>query len=443
MQASYQIMKDGEVIPADALQAGKYILKVETDSVDFGLNVKKENYRIEPVADAELIAADMLKLEVTGDKKFQYGDFDDSKFLKSAVTAVNAQEKEEKLDEERLSLKYYDAEGNELTELPKNAGKYAVVAEYAYDEKDQKAGESDPFSFEITKREIEIKLDSFEIPNGEKLPTEEELNKKLTITGLVKEGDEEKLPYEDEWENAPRAYFEDEKIDTTADGEYKILFEAKLPEANYDLTVPEFATMTIAKPAGEEKDELAVKLEDVSVVYGDSVEDTVKAGITASDKEGAVELAADKYILKYYDAAGTELPEAPVDVAENGYQVKAVFEGDGIYKEAESELVKLIITKREISVKAKNYGIANGKPLPEKFDLEEVEKLCYEDQWAEGEPEAKLKDAITDTTVAGEYEIIVSAEVEEAKKGNYDIKTESGTLRIAALNPDTGKSINI
>ena len=441
-QASYQIMKDGEVIPADALQAGKYILKVETDSVDFGLNVKKENYRIEPVADAELIAADMLKLEVTGDKKFQYGEFDDSKFLKSAVTAVNAQEKEEKLDEERLSLKYYDAEGNELTELPKNAGKYAVVAEYAYDEKDQKAGESDPFSFEITKREIEIKLDSFEIPNGEKLPTEEELNKKLTITGLVKEGDEEKLPYEDEWKNPPRAYFENENIDTTEAGEYKILFEAKLPEANYNLTVPEFATMTIAKPAGEEKDELAVKLEDVSVVYGDSVEDTVKAGITASDKEGTVELAADKYILKYYDAAGTELPEAPVDVAENGYQVKAVFEGDGIYKEAESELVKLIITKREISVKAKNYGIANGKPLPEKFDLEEVEKLCYEDQWAEGEPEAKLKDAITDTTVAGEYEIIVSAEVEEAKKGNYDIKTESGTLRIAALNPDTGKSIN-
>lgn len=442
-QASYQIMKDGEVIPADALQAGKYILKVETDSVDFGLNVKKENYRIEPVADAELIAADMLKLEVTGDKEFQYGEFDDSKFLKSAVTAVNAQEEEEKLDEERLSLKYYDAEGNELTELPKNAGKYAVVAEYAYDEKDQKAGESDPFSFEITKREIEIKLDSFEIPNGEKLPTEEELNKKLTITGLVKEGDEEKLPYEDEWENAPRAYFENENIDTTAEGEYKILFEAKLPEANYNLTVPEFATMTIAKPAGEEKDELAVKLEDVSVVYGDSVEDTVKAGITASDKEGTVELAPDKYVLKYYDAAGTALPEAPVDVVENGYQVKAVFEGDGIYKKAESEMVKLTITKREITVKAKNYGIANGKPLPEKFDLEEEVKLCYQDQWAEGgEPKAELKDTITDTTVAGTYEIIVSAEVEEAKKGNYDIKTESGTLRIAALNAETGKSIN-
>ncbi len=90
------------------------------------------------------------------------------------------------------------------------------------------------------------------------------------------------------------------------------------------MTVPEFATMTIAKPAGEEQDELAVKLEDVSVVYGDSVEDTVKAGITASDKEGTVELAPDKYVLKYYDAAGTALSEAPVDVAENGYQVKAV-----------------------------------------------------------------------------------------------------------------------
>ena len=85
-------------------------------------------------------------------------------------------------------------------------------------------------------------------------------------------------------ENPPRAYFENENIDTTEAGEYKILFEAKLPEANYNLTVPEFATMTIAKPAGEEQDELAVKLEDVSVVYGDSVEDTVKAGITASDK---------------------------------------------------------------------------------------------------------------------------------------------------------------
>ena len=61
--------------------------------------------------------------------------------------------RKKKLDEERLSLKYYDAEGNELTELPRMQAKYAVVAEYAYDEKDQKAGESDPFSFEITKRD--------------------------------------------------------------------------------------------------------------------------------------------------------------------------------------------------------------------------------------------------------------------------------------------------
>ena len=443
--ASYKIMKDGGEIKEDPLPAGKYTLVVQQDSIELKLagNAKAENYQIAPVEDAELIAADMLKLEVTGDKEFQYGDFDDSKFLKSAVTAVNSQEEEETLEEDRISLKYYDAEDKELSELPRNAGKYKVMAVYEYDEKDHKAGESEKVSFEITKRKIGIELASFEIKNGADLPTDEELNKKLTITGLVKEGDQEKLPYEDEWETAPRAYFEDENIDTTADGEYKILFEAKLAEANYDLTVPEFATMTIAKAAGEEKDELALKLEDVSVVYGDSVEDTVKAGITATDKEGAVELAADKYVLKYYDAAGTELSEAPIDVNENGYQVKAVFEGDGKYKEAESETVKLVITKREIIIKAKNYGIANGKPLPEKFDFEEEVKLCYEDQWAEGgKPTAALKDAITDTTVAGEYEIIVSAEVEEAKKGNYEIKTESGMLRIAVLNAETGKSIN-
>lgn len=443
--ASYKIMKDGEEIKEDPLPAGKYTLVVQQDSIELKLagNAKAENYQIAPVEDAELIAADMLKLEVTGDKEFQYGDFDDSKFLKSAVTAVNSQEEEETLEEDRISFKYYDAEDKELSELPRNAGKYKVMAVYEYDEKDHKAGESEKVSFEITKRKIGIELASFEIKNGADLPTDEELNKKLTITGLVKEGDQEKLPYEDEWETTPRAYFEDEIIDTTVDGEYKILFEAKLAEANYDLTVPEFATMTIAKAAGEEKDELALKLEDVSVVYGDSVEDTVKAGITATDKEGAVELAADKYVLKYYDAAGTELSEAPVDVNENGYQVKAVFEGDGKYKKAESETVKLVITKREIIIKAKNYGIANGKPLPEKFDFEEEVKLCYEDQWAEGgEPKAALKDAITDTTVAGEYEIIVSAEVEEAKKGNYEIKTESGMLRIAVLNAETGKSIN-
>ncbi|MDE6363092.1 MAG: hypothetical protein K2L86_02310 [Lachnospiraceae bacterium] len=446
-QASYDIMKGDETISPDApLQAGKYILKVKHDSINLGLagDAKKANYQIEPVENAELIAADMLKLEVTGDKEFQYGDFDDSKFLKSAVTAVNAQGEEEKLDEKRLSIKYYDAEDRELSELPRNAGKYKVAAVYEYDETDQKAGESDKVSFEITKREIEIQLDSFEIENGAELPTQEELNKKLTITGLVKEGDEEKLPYEDEWEIAPRAYFEDEDIDTTADGEYKILFEAKLAEANYDLTVPEFATMTIGKPDGEEKDELTLELEDVSVVYGESVEDTVKAGIKATDKEGAVEeLAADKFVLKYYDAAGTELSEAPVDVAEDGYQVKAVFKEDGKYKEAESEIVKLMITKREITIKAKNYGLANGKALPEKFDLEEEVKLSYEDQWAEGgEPRAMLKDENIDTTVAGAYEIIVSAAVEETKKGNYEIKLESGTLRIAKLNADTGKSMD-
>lgn len=161
--ALYDIMKGDEVISTTPLPAGKYTIKVKQDSIELKLagNAKAENYQIAPVEDAELIAADMLKLEVTGDKKFQYGEFDDSKFLKSAVTAVNAQEKEEKLDEERLSFKYYDAkdfdpaskDNTVLAELPRNAGKYVVVADYAYDEKDQKAGKSDPFSFEITKRD--------------------------------------------------------------------------------------------------------------------------------------------------------------------------------------------------------------------------------------------------------------------------------------------------
>lgn len=267
--ASYKIMKDGEEIKEDPLPAGKYTLVVQQDSIELKLagNAKAENYQIAPVEDAELIAADMLKLEVTGDKEFQYGDFDDSKFLKSAVTAVNSQEEEETLEEDRISLKYYDAEDKELSELPRNAGKYKVMAVYEYDEKDHKAGESEKVSFEITKRKIDFKLDSFRIEIGAAYPTEEELNEKLIITGLVEVEEEgkkkEKLPYEDKWKIEPKVYYKDETIDTNKVGLYNILIEAELDEncaSNYDLATPDpLATMIVGDP------EVIVKLEDVSV----------------------------------------------------------------------------------------------------------------------------------------------------------------------------------
>lgn len=450
-KVSCDIMKDEQVVAIDALQVGEYVLKVRLNSVQLGLaaEAKAENYKVESIEDAKLIVAEMLALEVAGDETFLYGEFDDTKFLKSAVTATNHQGEVEELAEDRLSFQYYGAEEKELTELPRNAGKYKVVAVYKYDETDHKEGRSEAFAFEITQRTIDIKLDSFEIENGAVLPTEEELKEKLSIEGLVKEEGEEKLPYNDEWEIAPKAYFEKEDIDTTVAGEYSILIEAKLAEAcasNYVLNVPEFATMTIAESAGEEKGELILKLEDVSVAYGDSVEEAVKAAITAIDKkdESTVELAADKFTLKYFDTAGTELLETPIHVLEGGYQVKAVFDGDGAYKKAESENVKLNITKREIIIKAKNYGIANGKPAPDKLELEEEIKLSYEDQWAEGgEPKAAFEDAEIDTKVAGEYTIVVSAAVEESKKDNYELTLENGKLRIAELNPETNKSKDI
>ena len=453
--ASYKIMKDGEEIKEDPLPAGKYTLVVQQDSIELKLagNAKAENYQIAPVEDAELIAADMLKLEVTGDKEFQYGDFDDSKFLKSAVTAVNSQEEEETLEEDRISLKYYDAEDKELSELPRNAGKYKVMAVYEYDEKDHKAGESEKVSFEITKRKIDFKLDSFRIEIGAAYPTEEELNEKLIITGLVEVEEEgkkkEKLPYEDKWKIEPKVYYKDETIDTNKVGLYNILIEAELDEncaSNYDLARPDpLATMIVGKP------EVIVKLEDVSVVYGanaDEIERAVKEKITTYDKEENPfdTPAADLFSVKYYsEDESVKFDTVPLDAGT--YKVRAAYIQDGFDMGNESEAAVLTIAKREIVIKTKSYYIKNGGELPEKLELAVDEiKLSHEDQWAEGgEPKAVLEGTTLeeiDTKVGKDYVITVSAAVEDSRKDNYNIIPENGQLCIAELT-DNGKSRDV
>lgn len=453
--ASYKIMKDGEEIKEDPLPAGKYTLVVQQDSIELKLagNAKAENYQIAPVEDAELIAADMLKLEVTGDKEFQYGDFDDSKFLKSAVTAVNSQEEEETLEEDRISLKYYDAEDKELSELPRNAGKYKVMAVYEYDEKDHKAGESEKVSFEITKRKIDFKLDSFRIEIGAAYPTEEELNEKLIITGLVEVEEEgkkkEKLPYEDKWKIEPKVYYKDETIDTNKVGLYNILIEAELDEncaSNYDLATPDpLATMIVGDP------EVIVKLEDVSVEYGakaDEIERAVKEKITTYDKEENPfdTPAADLFSVKYFNEdESVKLDTVPLDAGT--YKVRAAYIQDGFDMGNESEAAVLTIAKREIVIKTKSYYIKNGGELPEKLELAVDEiKLSHEDQWAEGgEPKAVLEGTTLeeiDTKVGKDYVITVSAAVEDSRKDNYNIIPENGQLCIAELT-DNRKSRDV
>ncbi len=453
--ASYKIMKDGEEIKEDPLPAGKYTLVVQQNSIELKLagNAKAENYQIAPVEDAELIAADMLKLEVTGDKEFQYGDFDDSKFLKSAVTAVNSQEEEETLEEDRISLKYYDAEDKELSELPRNAGKYKVMAVYEYDEKDHKAGESEKVSFEITKRKIDFKLDSFRIEIGAAYPTEEELNEKLIITGLVEVEEEgkkkEKLPYEDKWKIEPKVYYKDETIDTNKVGLYNILIEAELDEncaSNYDLATPDpLATMIVGDP------EVIVKLEDVSVEYGakaDEIERAVKEKITTYDKEENPfdTPAADLFSVKYFNEdESVKLDTVPLDAGT--YKVRAAYIQDGFDMGNESEAAVLTIAKREIVIKTKSYYIKNGGELPEKLELAVDEiKLSHEDQWAEGgEPKAVLEGTTLeeiDTKVGKDYVITVSAAVEDSRKDNYNIIPENGQLCIAELT-DNGKSRDV
>lgn len=452
-KASCKIMKGDEEVSVNALQAGRYILK--PDKIELGLagNAKAENYQIAPVADAELIAADMLKLEVTGDKEFQYGDFDESKFLKSAVTAVNSQNEKETLEEDRISFKYYDAEDKELSELPRNAGNYKVMALYEYDEKDQKAGESEKVSFEITKRKIDFKLDSFRIEIGAAYPTEEELNEKLIITGLVEVEEEgkkkEKLPYEDKWKIEPKVYYKDETIDTNKVGLYNILIEAELDEncaLNYDLATPDpLATMIVGDP------EVIVKLEDVSVEYGakaDEIERAVKEKITTYDKEeNPIDTpAADLFSVKYYNEdESVKFDTVPLDAGT--YKVRAAYIQDGFDMGNESEAAVLTIAKREIVIKTKSYYIKNGGELPEKLELAVDEiKLSHEDQWAEGgEPKAVLEGTTLeeiDTKVGKDYVITVSAVVEDSRKDNYNIIPENGQLCIAELT-ENGKSRDV
>ena len=453
--ALYDIMKGDEVISTTPLPAGKYTIKVKPDSIELKLagNAKAENYQIAPVEDAELIAADMLKLEVTGDKEFQYGEFDDSKFLKSAVTAVNSQEEKETLEEDRISFKYYDAEDKELSELPRNAGKYKVMAVYEYDEKDHKSGESEKVSFEITKRKIDFKLDSFTIEIGAAYPTEEELNEKLIITGLVEVEEEgkkkEQLPYEDKWKIEPKVYYKDETIDTNKAGLYNILIEAELDEncaSNYDLARPDpLATMIVGKP------EVIVKLEDVSVVYGanaDEIERAVKEKITTYDKEENPfdTPAADLFSVKYYsEDESVKFDTVPLDAGT--YKVRAAYIQNGFDMGNESETAVLTIAKREIVIKTKSYYIKNGGELPEKLELAVDEiKLSHEDQWAEGgEPKAVLEGTTLeeiDTKVGKDYVITVSAAVEDSRKDNYNIIPENGQLSIAELT-DNGKSRDV
>lgn len=437
-------------------KAGIYDLEI-TGEPNLALNggAKADNYEV-AFSGGRLTIGTELALEVEKNKKIAYGEFEKEKF---AVTAT-LDGKSVSLNDKGISFHYFDESGEkELLEADvRNAGVYKVVAEYEYDDANGTTywGESAPEAFEITKRSITVKVESFEIKNGTELSeAEKELQNHLVIEGLVEKEGGKGLPYDDEWETEPTAKFKDENIDTTVAGPYDVLVEARLKadcKGNYALTLNNDGKMMVGVAEGEEKKELKLELNEVSVVYGDgdskvpseNIKDAVIKEIKATEKDGGKEVdlpkERDKYDLKFYDSEKKPLDTVPVDVAEKGYLVTAAYKEDVTYKESEAtDFAKLTITARTITIEAESYGIPNGAELPE-ARLKAYDNLSYEDKWAEGgEPKASYKEEI-DTKKGGDYVIEVTAKVEEAKADNYNLDLKPGTLSVANLG-DTGKSL--
>jgi len=353
---------------------------------------------------------------------------------------------------------------NEEEELPRNAGTYRIKAVFAGDD-NYSAAESEDVALTIGKKEIKVTAKSQNIANGAKLPEKNDIIE-------IEPSQDTPLPYEDSWDDIWKSpisiSFEKngeivKDIDTTKEDQYTIKVHAEISEkyeANYYVT-PSEGTLTIAAKDGELK-ELTLTLADVEFIYGDkSVEEIDKAvcdGFTAvvnneEKKDITKDLARDKYEIQYFDADGKELEAAPVKAG--SYTMKAIYFTDGLYQRSESTVAKLTIQKRTITVTAKDIGVKNGLETPPTLEItvdgtlpsgdgEPKYKLPYDDKW-KIEPTAAVQPLDGKTEVdwkeAGEYKIIVTAEIEESCKENYnDIVPVPGKLNIAEAAED-GRSI--
>lgn len=442
-------VKNGDVTVSEP-EAGEYDLVITgTPTLSLAGGAKAENYEVTSEK-GKLTIGKKLDLQVEA-KEFIYGEFNKAGFH---VTAEDNGESVN-LVGSRLSFQFFDEDGSaEIDEKDlREAGTYQVVVKYAYADEDHYLGESGKVTFTIAKRPITVKVEEFEIENGAELPGEDSLKMDIDIgdtEGL--DVNEAGLLYDDGWKVAPRAEYEKKDIDTTVAGGYTILVRGELEDdciGNYDLPEQEdgtigCGTMTVKAVSGEEK-EIELKLDAVSVVYGENIGDAVIGQITATEVDGGAEAILPKndqdlWVLSYYGSDQTPIGNSPAEVG--AFFVKARFKGNGAYKSAETGLVALTVTARTITIEAESYQIANGAALPEAQLKAHENLLSYEDKWAEGgEPKAAYKDEVIDTKTGGEYEITVSAKVEEAKEKNYNLELRSGWLSVAKLG-ESGKSLD-
>lgn len=461
------VNKDGKEIDSIS-EAGEYDLVIDSSKLQLKLanGAKAENYSVTTEKGTLTVGKKLeLSLQFREDRKdFEYGAFDkngllgnvfEGDFYRFVVTAgykgetVNLDDKKS-----RLSFHYYydEKKEKEITDEKelRKVNNYWAAAKFDFDEKDGYWGESDPEAFKITQRPITVKPKDRTLENGAELPADESLDVTIDET----EKDEFKLRYDDKWNIEPSAQIKDrDKIDTKVSGNYDIIAVAELEADcadNYALEKGK-GVLTVKPAEGEEKKELKLQLAAVSVVYGDggskdpaeNLRKAVIENITATEAEGGreVSLKEDNIVLRYYDSEEKALETPPVDVDEKGYYVTAAYEGDEAYKECDAtEPAELKITERTITIEAESEKIANGAELPA-AKLKEAYVLCYEDKWAEdGEPKAAYKDKI-DTKTGGDYEILVSAKVEDDKANNYKLDLINGTLTVAKLG-ENGKSLD-
>lgn len=347
-------------------------------------------------------------------------------------------------------LKYYDAQKVELPDAPKDAGSYFVRA-YSYEESHYKSKGSEYVSFTIAPKPITIKpkdqnmeLSEFtsgqfpemweaELAKDSELAYDEELAADYKAACAVKKGEETiTVP-------------EMGVYDLVITGQPKLSLKGDAKADNYEVTVSATAgKLTIGK-------KLELKIEtNKKIVYGEF--EQAKFAVTAAYGSEDVSLDEEGTLtFQYFDESGNE-EIAEKDVRKAGaYKVAAKYEyvdAEGVPCWGESAKEAFEITKRSIAVNVEDFAIENGAALPDAEEMKKhliieglVEKgegslgLPYDDEW-EVEPTAKFEDENIDTTVAGNYVVLVEAKLKVDCENDYDLVVNNGAMTVGVAEGD-------
>lgn len=347
--------------------------------------------------------------------------------ITAKVTALDGDGREEavKVNENEIVYHWSRIDGDEKSPVeskPTAVGTYEVYAEYVGDDSYQSSVSN---TLRITINKKAAKPITITLKENQKVEVgkinKADLVEKVTayngeaaqnmmLTGDALDAVIEKLIFT----------WTDSKGDTstelpTVKGSYTVTAKYEGDE-KYDASESKEVEVEVLEPTKDDPIEVKISANDIEKEYDGKafVEADLNAKVTTDPKD--VKLS---YVWK--DKDGKELETAPVNAGE--YELGITPSED---KYTGSATVKAVITKRVVTVSAANVTISENSALPKEWEVS-ANGILTEEDW-KTKPTAKCD--VEDTARPGNYPIVVSAEVKDEVKDNYDLKLVNGELRI-------------